>query len=298
MRNEWFMVKYNQKFTKEIQRNSSDLKAIPSDSAYSLRTGSKCLILSDYAYLWYVGQIMDVFVDDGEEWLAVKYNENDLEKIAEIQRNSPDLKVFTDANYRELIMPEYIQEQQQQQQHNNEEEKDEKEQIALNSMSARIKALAKNRDVQRNNEIMDLLRIFSNILKSPFDSKFHCILFDEVKHKWMANPICVELLYDAGFKKTTDGKKLQFNFGSMKALKETDEALKKQFYDLAEALTAEEEEAKICNAEEYSVSCAHSDHLEPLYDGSFPEFDDGQDIVETNQSGGLQLKKSLFVDHE
>merc|ERR1712083_261341 len=120
------------------------------------------------------------------------------------------------------------------------------------------------------------------------------ILLDEVKHKWMANPICVELLYDAGFKKTKNGKKLKFNINNMKQLKKVDKALKKQFVDLAAALLEEEEEAKISNAEEYDVTHPHFD-LESLIYGSFPDFSRGQGIVVTDRTGGWQ-KFSLFGD--
>merc|ERR1712228_95073 len=280
LHNEWFMVKYNNKFTKEIQRNSRDLKAIPSDSIYSLRTSSKCLILSDYANLWYIGNILSILMDDGEEWLAIKYTENEIDKIVEIQRNSQELKVFNDANYRDFIMSQYEQQQ-----------NEEKEELAPNTLDARIKALDKDRNEMKNNEIMDLMRIFDNILKSPFDSKFHKIIFYEVKHKWQANPICVELLYDAGFKKTSNGKKLKFNINNMKALKKTNKALKKQFNDLSEALIAEAEEAKIHNAEEYDVSSLFD--LESLIYGSFDDFNHGQGIVVTNRNGGWQ-NMSLF----
>jgi len=282
--NEWFMVKYNEKFTKEIQRNSKDLKAIPSKSIFSLHTGSKCLIMSDYASIWHVGIILSVLLEDAEEWLAIKYTENEIDKIVEIQRNSADLKVFDDENYAKLIM---AQQNAKPQQLLDDANDDEKAIPTPNTLEARIQALARHRNEKKDKEIMDLLRIFGNILKSPFDSKFQSILTDEVKHKWMSNPICVELLcVDAGFKKTSNGKRLKFSIQNMKALQRTNEALKDAFVDLAEALVVEEEEAKIYNAEEYTddAMAKRWADLESLIYGSFDtctpvNFPQGQGIL-------------------
>ena len=209
--NEWLIIKYN-KFTKEVQRNNKDIKPYKSDDVLSLHVGSKCLILSDYAdKCWYQGKIISIANDDEGEWLKVKYTEHEIEKEVDIQRFSEQITTFNTTNYNKLIVE-------------SKQNEDEKQEI-------RIKALYKNYEW---NEVKDLLSIFANILKNPFNAKYRNININKIKHKYQTNPLCVELLFDSGFKKSDNGKQLVFDIKDIKLLNKTDKALKKQFYEMAE----------------------------------------------------------------
>jgi len=254
LHDEWLVVKYNVKSTKEIQRNSTDIKPIPSDNIKSLRVGKQCLILSEYSNIWYQGEVLSVLNDDEGEWLAIKYTENDLEKIADIQRYSKQLRVFNQNNYDELIA-----------------KKNKKEPDTLN---ARLNALHRTKNENRDNEVKDLMIIFSNILKSPFNTKYQSLNIAKLKRKFKSNPICIELLYDAAFKKSKNGKKLTFSINDMKVLKKTDKAVKEQFPEIAQMILEEEKAAveKVRNAEEYNVN----EDFAPLFHGNF---DSGRIVV-------------------
>eukprot|EP01084_Bolivina_argentea_P317512 550527_1 len=252
-KDEWLVVKYNNKSTKEIQRNSKDLKPVSNQNILSLRIGSKCLILSEYSHLWYEGQVISILNDDEGEWLAIKYKENDLDKIADIQRYSKQLKLHNDKNYTKYIVNQHTKKEQKQQE--------------PDTMIARIKALKRMNNEDRDKEIKRLLNILSNILKNPLEFKYRSINMTKLKQKFTKYPICIELLYDAGFKKVSNGKKLTFSTNNMKLLKKTDKALKKEFPEIAEMLTAEE------NARQAKMSAAivkeKQDNFSPLIQGSF-----------------------------
>eukprot|EP01083_Nonionella_stella_P113355 334149_1 len=270
---EWLVVKYNQKTTKEIQRNSKDIQRIPLDNILSLRIGSKCLILSEYSNIWYVGEVISILNDEEGEWIAIKYTENDLDKIADIQRYSKQLRVFTTKNYNELIV-----------QRQSNEVKEQKP----DSMITRIQALhsMSGKDGTGAKEIKGLMKIFSNILKSPFNSKYQSLLMHKLKKRFSKHPICIELLYDAGFTKNKKGNKLTFSITNMKLLKKTDKAMKDEFTELAAELVAEEEAIAASKAIE-----AQKREFATLIDGYFDEFNHGSAAM---SAGGNWQNMSLF----
>eukprot|EP01084_Bolivina_argentea_P317511 550526_1 len=143
-----------------------------------------------------------------------------------------------------------------------------KQEPVSDTMIGRIKALkGMNMNEDRDKEIKRLLNILSNILKNPLEFKYRSINMTKLKQKFTKYPICIELLYDAGFKKVSNGKKLTFSTNNMKLLKKTDKALKKEFPEIAEMLTAEE------NARQAKMSAAivkeKQDNFSPLIQGSF-----------------------------
>jgi len=94
-RNEWLVVRYDQgKRTKKIQRSCPDIKPITDDDVCSLKAGSKCLILSTELDVWVCGRVLSVFEDEEGEWLKVKYIEDNIWKVCDIQRYSKQLRVY------------------------------------------------------------------------------------------------------------------------------------------------------------------------------------------------------------
>eukprot|EP01084_Bolivina_argentea_P219451 372199_1 len=86
----WFVVKYG-KTTKKIQRNSNNLQPFPLNHRSLWKIGSKCKIYSPKIHLWCNGEIIDIYYDSEGEWLKIKYNQSNIEKICEIQRFSKDI---------------------------------------------------------------------------------------------------------------------------------------------------------------------------------------------------------------
>eukprot|EP01083_Nonionella_stella_P109896 321035_1 len=96
LQEEWLVVRYDSnRKTKEIQRNSTDVKPLPSNHPLALQKGSLCSVYSDKTYNWYKGEIINVFNDAEGEWLKVKYKEEDSVQTAELQRFSSDLKAVS-----------------------------------------------------------------------------------------------------------------------------------------------------------------------------------------------------------
>ena len=58
----------------------------------------------------------------------------------------------------------------------------------------------------------------------------------KIKKTFSKNPICIEILYDAGFVKSENGEKLTwiYNANNMESLKESDYSLKEKFRILLE----------------------------------------------------------------
>ncbi len=54
--------------------------------------------------------------------------------------------------------------------------------------------------------------IFNNILLHPLEPTYKDINFSKIKNKFANCPSCLGLLYCAGFKKSTDSKRLQWEY--------------------------------------------------------------------------------------
>eukprot|EP01084_Bolivina_argentea_P012563 23511_1 len=97
--NEWFTVKYCKNKTKQIQRNCSDMKPIPNNDHSYFKKGSICMIKSDNGVnKWCFGTVINIFYDQQEEWLTIKYKENNIIKTCDIQRLSQDIKLIVENN--------------------------------------------------------------------------------------------------------------------------------------------------------------------------------------------------------
>eukprot|EP01083_Nonionella_stella_P049756 132526_1 len=84
------VIKYN-KTTKTIQRNAKNIGPFPSNHPLLFKKGTKCKIYCRKILKWCDAQILNIFTDHEGEWLHVKYNQNGLHKICDIQRFSKDL---------------------------------------------------------------------------------------------------------------------------------------------------------------------------------------------------------------
>ena len=97
LKDEWLTVRYdNNKKTKKIQRASKDIEPIYDTKINHpslFKPNTKCKILSDdKTGSWCSGEIIDVFNDTEGEWLKVKYFEDNVYKICDIQRYSKQIK--------------------------------------------------------------------------------------------------------------------------------------------------------------------------------------------------------------
>eukprot|EP00485_Elphidium_margaritaceum_P008250 CAMPEP_0202688390 /NCGR_PEP_ID=MMETSP1385-20130828/3909_1 /ASSEMBLY_ACC=CAM_ASM_000861 /TAXON_ID=933848 /ORGANISM="Elphidium margaritaceum" /LENGTH=356 /DNA_ID=CAMNT_0049343357 /DNA_START=33 /DNA_END=1103 /DNA_ORIENTATION=+ len=101
---EWMTIKYglygaNLKSSKQMQRYSADIKPIPTDHPSQFKVGSLCHIYSDIVTQWLSGRVVSVYNDDEGEWLQVKYIENKVAKLCDIQRYSKDIKLVVDEQH-------------------------------------------------------------------------------------------------------------------------------------------------------------------------------------------------------
>eukprot|EP01084_Bolivina_argentea_P228750 386265_1 len=78
-----------------------------------------------------------------------------------------------------------------------------------------------------NQPVKSLLSIFTNILKHPFDSQYQRLKISKLKKQFVSCPICIEILYDAGFKQSANGAKLIFSINNMKLLKKVHKKIDK-----------------------------------------------------------------------
>eukprot|EP01084_Bolivina_argentea_P012959 24289_1 len=79
---------------------------------------------------------------------------------------------------------------------------------------------------QQNIYLLD--EIFSNVIKYPFDTKYHRFSINKLRKQFKNCSVGIQLLYDAGFVKSKNEKKVIFNINKMKTLKNAHKRLKKQ----------------------------------------------------------------------
>eukprot|EP01084_Bolivina_argentea_P229862 387863_1 len=81
-------------------------------------------------------------------------------------------------------------------------------------------------EVDRTFGLNELLSIINNIFKNPFNPKFQRFNIRKLTSKFTKCKICIQILYDSGFTKSTNGKTIIFNINNMKMLSITNTILK------------------------------------------------------------------------
>eukprot|EP01084_Bolivina_argentea_P076712 139063_1 len=97
------------------------------------------------------------------------------------------------------------------------------------SLQSHLDVLFNKSEIIREDGVKKLSSIYSNILKNPFDSKYQHFSFNNISKKFAKCPVCIELMFDAGFKKSKTGKKIIFNINNMHLLKKANKAFNKKF---------------------------------------------------------------------
>ena len=116
---------------------------------------------------------------------------------------------------------------------------------------------------------------------------------NKLKQKFTKYPLCIELLYDAGFVKSANNKRLTFSINNMKLLKKVDKILKKEFESVASMLREEEEENTRLRLQEIAANKEREQAMEPIISGSFANTLLRMSANNTIQNEGWQ-KISLF----
>eukprot|EP01084_Bolivina_argentea_P130045 229606_1 len=75
--------------------------------------------------------------------------------------------------------------------------------------------------------VASLSSMFSNILKYPMEQKYQRFSMKTILRKFEKFPVCIDILYNAGFVKSKNGKKLVFNYNNMRVLKKANQLLLK-----------------------------------------------------------------------
>eukprot|EP01084_Bolivina_argentea_P261908 442776_1 len=99
------------------------------------------------------------------------------------------------------------------------------------TLDQRLNILKQISDHEIDSSINILWKIYSNILNDPFNisSRYKQLQFNQIKKQFAKYPVFIDLLKDAGFRKSQNGKKLIFDMKYMKLLKNANKALNKKF---------------------------------------------------------------------
>ena len=103
---EWFVVKYDKKKSKKIQRFCNDLRVIPSqasliqqqrnasDRRRFLKVFSTCQVYSNDKHKWFDGFVQEIYIEpkSNTEYLIIKYGKNETKKV---ERFGNDLRCIT-----------------------------------------------------------------------------------------------------------------------------------------------------------------------------------------------------------
>eukprot|EP01084_Bolivina_argentea_P038279 70783_1 len=72
---------------------------------------------------------------------------------------------------------------------------------------------------QQRNEIKILIKIFENILNDPYNKKYHDLNLNKIIKKMRKNTILIHVLYEAGFYKSKNGKRLFYDKNRLRHLR-------------------------------------------------------------------------------
>eukprot|EP01084_Bolivina_argentea_P159200 277275_1 len=86
--------------------------------------------------------------------------------------------------------------------------------------------------LQHHREAKILRSIFKKVLKNPNNEKYQNLNLNRIPKQLAQCQICMNLLYDAGFYKSTDGKRLLYHITKLNQLKTIDKILSLKLIDL------------------------------------------------------------------
>eukprot|EP01084_Bolivina_argentea_P040571 74961_1 len=97
------------------------------------------------------------------------------------------------------------------------------------SLSLNLAKLKQIPTDERKECIILLDTMLSKILKYPMEQKYQRFDMKIISEKFKKCPLCIEILYNAGFVKSKNCKKIIFNYSNMRTLKRTSKSLQKMF---------------------------------------------------------------------
>eukprot|EP01084_Bolivina_argentea_P039459 72920_1 len=161
------------------------------------------------------------------------------------------------------------------------------------TLKERLNLLKQINDPEVESLVNILWKLYTNILNDGFSisSQYKRLNFKQIKKQFSRYPIFIDLLYDAGFKKSSNGKKLIFDIKDMKLLMKANKELNKRFSFFGQFND---------DKNDYNFDKRDSLHSRILDDleMEMKEFDATDDINMLYQSDYLLKQSDITIDYK